>query len=245
MQYDGWLETMLQARFPKHELVVRNLGFSGDEIDTRLRSKNFGTPDEWLSGLANPIGGYEDNRFAGTNTKADVVFAFFGYNESYAGKAGLEAFKKDLSDWIAHTLAQKYNGKSAPRVVLFSPIAHEDLGNPDLPDGKENNQRLALYTSAMAEVAKTASVTFVDLFTPSAKLYAEIKAPLTIKASTSTARATVRSRKSSTGRSSASRRSTTRRSSRGCGRQSSTRIATGSIATASPTATPPTATARS
>ena len=32
MQYDGWLETMLQARFPKHELVVRNLGFSGDEV---------------------------------------------------------------------------------------------------------------------------------------------------------------------------------------------------------------------
>ena len=50
LQYDGWLETMLQARFPKHELAVRNLGFSGDEIATRLRSKNFGTPDEWLSG---------------------------------------------------------------------------------------------------------------------------------------------------------------------------------------------------
>src|SRR5206468_1395440 len=32
MQHDGWLETLLQARFPKHELVVRNLGFSGDEI---------------------------------------------------------------------------------------------------------------------------------------------------------------------------------------------------------------------
>src|SRR5262245_25076141 len=39
LQYDGWLETMLQARFPKHELVVRNLGFSGDEITTRLRSR--------------------------------------------------------------------------------------------------------------------------------------------------------------------------------------------------------------
>ena len=36
MQYDGWLETMLHARFPKHELVIRNLGFSGDEITTRL-----------------------------------------------------------------------------------------------------------------------------------------------------------------------------------------------------------------
>ena len=89
MQYDGWLETLLYARFPKHDLVIRNLGFSGDEIATRLRSKNFGTPDEWLSGQAAPIGGYEENRFAGTNTKADVIFAFFGYNESYAGEAGL------------------------------------------------------------------------------------------------------------------------------------------------------------
>ncbi len=181
MQYDGWLETMIQARYPKHGLVVRNLGFSGDEISTRPRSKNFGTPDEWLSGLAQPIGGYEDNRFAGTNTKADVVFAFFGYNESYAGEAGLDAFRKELTGWIAHTLAQKYNGRSAPRVVLFSPIAHEDLGNPDLPDGKQNNERLALYTKAMADVARTANITFVDLFTPTIKLYADIKAPLTIQ----------------------------------------------------------------
>src|SRR4029450_717028 len=50
MQYDGWLETMLHARFPTHDLTIRNLGFSGDEVSTRLRSKNFGTPDEWLSG---------------------------------------------------------------------------------------------------------------------------------------------------------------------------------------------------
>jgi glucose/arabinose dehydrogenase len=181
MQYDGWLETMIYARFPKHELVMRNLGFSGDEVGTRLRSKNFGTPDEWLSGQGTPIGGYEQNRFEGTNTKTDVLFAFFGYNESYAGQKGLEPFKQQLSEWIKHTLAQKYNGTSAPRVVLFSPIAHEDLGNPDLPDGKENNQRLALYTQAMSEVATAEGVTFVDLFKPSADLYASTKAPLTIQ----------------------------------------------------------------
>ena len=180
LQYDGWLETVIQARFPKHELVFRNLAFSGDEVVTRLRSKNFGTPDEWLSGLASPIGGYEDNRFAGTNTRADVIFAFFGYNESFAGKAGLDAFKKDLADWLTHTHAQKYNGRSAPRVVLFSPIAHEDLGSPDLPDGKENNQRLELYTKAMAEVAAANGATFVDLYTPTVKLYADNKAPLTM-----------------------------------------------------------------
>jgi glucose/arabinose dehydrogenase len=181
MQYDGWLETMLYARFPKHDLVIRNIGFSGDEMDVRLRSKNFGTPDEWLSGIAEPIGGYEENRLEGTNTKADVIFAFFGYNESYAGKEGLDAFKKKLSDFVAHTLAQKYNGKSAPRLVVFSPLAHEDLGDPNLPDGKANNARLEMYTRAMGEVLKpNIDVTFVDLFAPSLALYASQQAPLTI-----------------------------------------------------------------
>ena len=179
-QYDGWLETMIQARFPKHELVFRNLGFSGDEVGTRLRSKNFGTPDEWLAGRAAPIGGYQENRLAGTNTEADVIFAFFGYNESYAGDAGLEAFKASLDGWLTHTLEQRYNGTSAPRIVLFSPIAHEDLGNPDLPDGRENNARLATYTRAMGEVAKAKGVVFVDLFTPSQQLYTALKQPLTI-----------------------------------------------------------------
>jgi glucose/arabinose dehydrogenase/lysophospholipase L1-like esterase len=181
MQYDGWLETVLHARFPKHALVIRNLGFSGDEIATRPRSKNFGTPDEWLSGVAAPIGGREENRFVRTETRADVIFAFFGYNESFAGPAGLDAFRKQLGDWITHTLAQRYNGRTAPRLVLFSPIAHEDLGNPDLPDGKDNNQRLALYTQAMADAARAHKVTFVDLFAASAKLYASSTAPLTMQ----------------------------------------------------------------
>ncbi len=141
MQYDGWLETMLQARFPKHELVVRNLGFSGDEITTRPRSKNFGTPDEWLSGLAQPIGGYEDNRLRRHQHEGRRRLRLLRLQRVVRRAGWARRFKKDLSDWIAHTLAQKYNGKSAPRVVLFSPIAHEDLGNPDLPDGKENNQR--------------------------------------------------------------------------------------------------------
>jgi glucose/arabinose dehydrogenase len=182
LQYDGWLETMLHARFPKHDLVIRNLGVSGDEIATRLRSKNFGTPDEWLSGNGAPIGGYNENRFEKTDTRADVIFAFFGYNESYAGKEGLEAFKTQLGEFISHTLGQQYNGKSAPRLVMFSPIAHEDLGDPNLPDGKANNVRLEMYMRAMEEVVKAhADVTFVDLFAPSLKLYAEQKAPLTMQ----------------------------------------------------------------
>ncbi len=180
LQHDGWLETLIQARFPEHELTFRNLGFSGDEIATRLRSKDFGTPDEWLSGKAEPIGGRDENRFAGVNTSADVIFAFFGYNESYGGAEGLPEFRQQLRDWLTHTLAQRYNGESAPRIVLFSPIAHEDLGNPDLPDGRDNNARLEMYTNAMAEEATAAGVTFVNLFVPTRDLYEATVEPLTI-----------------------------------------------------------------
>ena len=163
MQHDSWLETYLHSRFPGHRLTVRNLGFSGDELTLRLRSAGFGSPDEWL-----------------TRIKADVVFAFFGYNESFGGKDGLAKFKKDLDDFIKHTLKQRYNGQSAPRLVLFSPIAHEDLKDRNLPDGKENNERLVLYTDAMAAVARANRVTFVDLFRPTQALYAQAKQPLTI-----------------------------------------------------------------
>lgn len=179
LQHDGWLETLIHARFPTADLTFRNLGFSGDEIATRLRSKNFGTPDEWLSGKAGPIGGRPENRFEGVNTSADVIFAFFGYNESFAGEAGLPKFREDLRAWLAHTLAQRYNGESAPRVVLFSPIAHQNLGNPNLPDGEANNARLQLYTQAMREEARSAGVTFVDLFEASLGLYKASAVPLT------------------------------------------------------------------
>jgi glucose/arabinose dehydrogenase len=171
LQHDGWLETMIHTRFPTADLTFRNLGFSGDEIATRLRSKGFGTPDEWLSGKAEPIGGRTDNRLEGVHTNADVIFAFFGYNESFAGEAGLPKFREDLRAWLTHTLAQRYNGESAPRIVLFSPIAHEDLVNPDLPDGTANNARLQLYSRAMGEEAAAAGVRFVDLFVASMGMY--------------------------------------------------------------------------
>jgi putative heme-binding domain-containing protein len=163
MQHDGWLETYLHTRFPKHDLVIRNLGFSGDELTLRLRSADFGSPDQWL-----------------TKVGADVVFAFFGYNESFAGEEGLPKFRKDLEDFIKHTTTQKYNAKSPARLVLFSPVAHENLKSPNLPDGVENNKRLALYTTAMAEVAKANNIPFVDLFKPTQDLYAKATEPLTI-----------------------------------------------------------------
>jgi putative heme-binding domain-containing protein len=190
MQHTGWLETLLHSRFPQARLVIRNLAYDGDEIDPakRLRSADFGTPDQWLAGAA-PIPRPDDikdksavreNRFALAGTQADVIFAFFGSNEAHAGPAGLEAFKAQVKTFIEHTLAQKYNGVKPPRLVMFSPIAHEDLARAHWPDGKAHNANIALYSAAMAEVCKAADVQFVDLFTPTQDSYVRIPEPLTL-----------------------------------------------------------------
>jgi glucose/arabinose dehydrogenase len=190
MQHYGHLEALIHAHFPQHELVVRNLGYSGDEIETgkRLRSMDFGTPDQWLSGVApvpqpgklSPRDEVPENRFEKTNTKADVIFAFFGYNESFAGEAGLPKFKQNLEAFIKHTLSQKYNGHSAPRLVLFSPIAQEPVNDPNLP-GKEAvaaaNARLTMYTAAMLEVATAQEVQFINLFAPTNAYYQKATGP--------------------------------------------------------------------
>ena len=179
MQHDGWLETYLHTRFPKHDFVVRNLGFSADELNTRLRSMSFGSPDEWLKGESpipqpkkvNPNAPVLQNRFEKTNTKADVIFAFFGYNESYAGDAGLAKFKQDYDNVVKNMLKQKYNGKSAPRIVLFSPTAFENHHDRNLPSGVQQNKNLAKYAEATAEVAKANNLPFVDLFGPTKQLF--------------------------------------------------------------------------
>jgi hypothetical protein len=66
--------------------------------------------------------------------RADVVFAFFGYNESFAGETGLAKFKKDLDDFIG-TRSSSVTTASPRPDSCFSPIAHENLKSSDLPDG--------------------------------------------------------------------------------------------------------------
>ena len=190
MQHTGWLETLLQSRFPRHRLVIRNLGFTGDEIDParRLRNQDFGTPDQWLSGSA-PIpkpdelgdrSAVRENRFEFAGTRADVVLAFFGSNEAHAGPQGLPEFKKQVGQFIEHARGQRYNGVDAPKLVLFTPIAHEDLGRPHWTDGRAHDANLALYAEAMEEVCQAAGVQCVDLFTPTREAYARTPEPLTI-----------------------------------------------------------------
>lgn len=162
LQHDGWLETLLQSAYPNHSLVIRNLGYTGDTVWSRPRNNGFPSQEQYLKEI-----------------KANVIFVMFGYNESFGGEKGLSKFKDELAKLVDKYRALKPSG-GEPRIVLFSPIGHENLNDPNLPDGKANNARLAAYTVAVSEVAKDKNVSYVDLFSTSMALYGAANVPLTL-----------------------------------------------------------------
>lgn len=159
MQHSGWLETLIAQKFADKNLTFRNLAIAGDEVSTWHRSEQFGSRDEWL-----------------TWTQTDVVFAFYGFNESFAGYEGVTKFKENLTKFITEQAKQNHGGKGAPKIVLFSPIAAERHVDPNFADPKEINERLQNYVAAMADVAKSNGVQFVDLYSASQQLYKDAAA---------------------------------------------------------------------
>ena len=145
-QYFGFFEAMLHKTFPEHKLVVRNLCWSADETDLQPRPDNFADQDQHL-----------------THENVDIIFAAYGFNESFAGEEGLPDFRKKLSAWLIGVTSKAFNGKTTPQVVLVSPIANEDIDG--VAAGSMNNERIRLYANAMREVAKEHNVGFVDVFT--------------------------------------------------------------------------------
>src|SRR6478735_5165649 len=150
MQNHAWFEGMLVQRFANEEPVIRTLAWPGDEITVQPRPEAYGDMHQHL-----------------TDAKADVIIAGYGFNESFRGKEGLPDFESNLRIFIAGLKAHRYNGRTPPVIVLVSPIAHENLHNPNLPDGTADNERLKLYTESMKRIAAEADVGFVDVFTPS------------------------------------------------------------------------------
>ncbi len=185
MNHFGHFETELFLRFPEAEVSVRNLADEGDTPGFRPHPgrKQDGQyafpgakellPKELQNG-SGPEGHFETPDGWLTRLGADTVVAFFGFNSSFAGPSDLERFKKELDAFLKHTLAQKYNGESAPQVALVSPTAVQDLSAKyGTPDGSVQNANLALYTEAMRAVAADNGVLFVDAFAPSKSWYAD------------------------------------------------------------------------
>lgn len=188
----GHFETEMQLRYPDSLLYIRNMCDGGNTPGFRPHS---GRPSPWafpgaekfqteLAKNSGSQGHYETPDEWNTRHKADIIIAFFGYNESFQGPAGLENYKAELDAFIKHTLSQKYNGATPPQLAIVSPIAFEDLSQKfDLPDGKKENINLALYTEAMKEIAAKNKVHFLNAYTPSKAWFDAVEKPLTIDGS--------------------------------------------------------------
>jgi azurin/lysophospholipase L1-like esterase len=163
LQHDGWVETLLQSQLGGKEVSIRNLGFAGDKVNDRPRNKGFMSSDAYLKHVG-----------------ADVIFVMFGYNESFDGPKGVDGFKAELGKMIDTYQAARFNGESDARLVLFTPTAHENLKDKNLPNGNGNNRRIALYADAIKDVAEAKKVPCVDLFNATRSAYAKASTPLTI-----------------------------------------------------------------
>jgi putative heme-binding domain-containing protein len=154
MQHDPWVETALQSQLKGKNVSFRNMSFSGDMVNQRPRSKGFTNDEEYLQHVG-----------------PDVVFVFYGYNESFAGPGGADNYRGELLKLIArYSQLRKQAGKDV-RFVLFSPIAYQNTGNRILPDGTELNANLSAITGATREAAAETDATFIDLFTPTLRLF--------------------------------------------------------------------------
>jgi putative heme-binding domain-containing protein len=158
MNLFGNFETHLLLRFPKEELVIRNFARPADEVGVRQRASDYTKLDD-------PVAAFG----------ADTYFCFFGFNESFAGQAGVEKFKADYAKYLDE-MTQKYPRDDAgapPRFVLVSPIAFESTGDPLAPQGVEENKNLQLYADATKKLAGEKGLAFIDLMQPTAQKFAE------------------------------------------------------------------------
>ena len=159
LQAHGLFEANLQLAHPGKKLEFRSLAWTGDEVGYRLR------PERYVNHLKKLLDRWP----------AQVVLLGFGLNESFAGSAGITAFRSDVDGY----LREMRRRHPAATIVLLSPIATEDLGHPHYPDADGRNGEIRAYVEAMREVAQLQEVRFVDLFGPSLAAYGRQEKHLT------------------------------------------------------------------
>jgi putative heme-binding domain-containing protein len=157
MNLFGNFETSLHLRHPQLQLVFRNFARPADEVALRQRASDYTKIDDPLKVFG-----------------PETFLCFFGFNESFAGKLGVEKFQADYEKFLdeyAATYARD-NAGSKPRFVIVGPMAFEASGDPLMPVGKTENENLALYAEACRAVAQKRGLAYVDLYTQTAQSFA-------------------------------------------------------------------------
>lgn len=175
----GALETRMTEQFAGKHFTVRNLSWSG-ETPLGVARASFDPPAKGWERLQEQI----------AETKPTVAIVGFGMAASLqeladrsrdimlnpdATRYGREPmtaqrFKTELAQCL-----DVLTKAGATRLVLLSPIAHEDLRkeHPGFPSNSAHEKMLVAYTQAISELAQERGASFVslrELATPGARL---------------------------------------------------------------------------
>lgn len=142
----GYLETLLTAAHPQHQVRVRNLAWQADTVYQQQRPRNFYAPNK-------PDYGERDSR---AKIKADIVFFWMGQTESLDGPERLEEFKTAYEQHLDQI------SEYTQRVVLVTPIPFSNPLRLDI-DIKRRNDSLAAYVDAIRKIGHRRNLPVVDL----------------------------------------------------------------------------------
>lgn len=158
MNLFGHFETYLHLIHSDRNIIVRNFARPAEAVNNQQRSADYTAIDDPMKVFS-----------------ADTYLCFFGFNESYSGIESVDEFKKQYNQYLDQITNLYPRGKSSPkaRFVLISPIAFESADSRFLPNGTDENKRLAVYSVAVEQIAKDRKLAFVDLFNPTLKLFGQ------------------------------------------------------------------------
>lgn len=136
----GWFETTLRRAFPGERFRVRNLSWPGDTVTVQLRPLNYPSLEQQLADF-----------------KPTIIFVSFGMSEAFEGLAHVPDFSAALRRFIDRL------APTGARIVLLTPIRHENLG-PPWPAPFDHNRTLTAIAKALSDLAQERQLLFVDLF---------------------------------------------------------------------------------
>ncbi|MCM8530286.1 MAG: GDSL-type esterase/lipase family protein, partial [Lentisphaeraceae bacterium] len=140
------IETYLTLSNPNKNIIFRNYGWAADTV--KGESRGYFKIKEGYNNLLNQVSDISPN----------VIILSYGANAAWNGKDGLDQFLKDYEKLINDLSKQ-----NKARVILVSTPQQENLGG-DYPNPQVYNKNLALYFSAIEELATKNNLEYHDLF---------------------------------------------------------------------------------
>lgn len=142
----GYLETLLTAAHPQHQVRVRNLAWQADTVYQQQRPRNFYAPNK-------PDYGERDDR---AKIEADIVFFWMGQTESLDGPDRVVEFTAAYEQHLDH-IAQY-----TKRIVLVTPVPFSNPLGLDI-DIQKRNDSLTVYVAAIHKIGRERKLPVVDI----------------------------------------------------------------------------------